>query len=103
MRPIEFVMNSKNLRKPEKGVEWNPTLPALELGSATGFTKGTIIPQKPQPTTIWSVGGTLRTPSATLHALLLSAEPANSCIVGYLEVGPKRGSRMFRSVANPRF
>src|SRR5712692_9065713 len=47
MRPIEFVMNSKNLRKPEKGVEWNPTLPALELGSATGFTKGTIIPQKP--------------------------------------------------------
>src|SRR5216684_3892295 len=45
--PIEFVMNSKNLRKPEKGVEWNPTLPALELGSATGFTKGTIIPQKP--------------------------------------------------------
>src|SRR5712691_2563647 len=47
MRPIEFVMNSKNLRKPEKGVEWNPTLPALELSSATGFTKGTIIPQKP--------------------------------------------------------
>jgi len=47
MRPIEFVMNSKNLRKPEKGVEWNPTLPALELGSETGFTKGTIIPQKP--------------------------------------------------------
>src|SRR5260370_36738004 len=47
MRPIECVMNSKNLRKPEKGVEWNPTLPALELGSATGFTKGTIIPQKP--------------------------------------------------------
>src|SRR6266849_11216795 len=83
MRPIEFVMNSKNLRKPEKGVEWNPTLPALELGSATGFTKGTIIPRRSlQPTTIWSVGGTLRTPSATLHALLLSAEPANSWMVG---------------------
>ena len=26
-----------------------PTLHALELGSATGFTKGTIIPQKPPP------------------------------------------------------
>src|SRR6266403_4279276 len=26
---------------------WNPTLHALELGSATGLTKGTIIPQKP--------------------------------------------------------
>jgi len=28
---------------------WNPTLHALELGSATGLTKGTIIPQKPPP------------------------------------------------------
>jgi hypothetical protein len=31
-------------------------------------------------------GGTLRTPSATLHALLLSAEPANSWMVGYPEI-----------------
>jgi hypothetical protein len=34
------------LRFPEV---WNPTLHALELGSATGLTKGTIIPQKPPP------------------------------------------------------
>src|SRR5437016_8801613 len=34
------------LRFPEV---WNPTLHALELGSATGLTKGTIIPQKSPP------------------------------------------------------
>ena len=28
---------------------WNPTLHVLELGSATGFTKETMIPQKPPP------------------------------------------------------
>src|SRR6266851_3867657 len=59
MRPIECVMDSNSkanrgrpqsfnplLRFPEV---WNPTLHALELGSATGFTKETIIPQKPPP------------------------------------------------------
>ena len=39
MRPIECVMDSNS----------NPTLHALELGSAIGFTKETIIPQKPPP------------------------------------------------------
>src|SRR6266849_3744970 len=79
MRPIECVMDSNskaNRGRPSPstpspvpgGLEPDPH--ALELGSATGFTKGTIIPQKPPPTTIWSVGGTLRTPSATLQALL---------------------------------
>src|SRR6266576_5125615 len=34
------------LRFPEV---WNPTLHALDLGSATGLTKGTIIPQKSPP------------------------------------------------------
>jgi hypothetical protein len=33
-------------------------------------------------------GGTLCTPSATLHALLLSAEPANSWMVSNPEVMP---------------
>jgi hypothetical protein len=53
------------LRFPEV---WNPTLHALELGSATGLTKGTIIPQKPPHDDIRSVGGT-RTPSAALHVV----------------------------------
>jgi hypothetical protein len=57
MRAIECVMDSNSkanreatqsfnplLRFPEV---WNATLQALELGSATGFTKGAIIPQKP--------------------------------------------------------
>src|SRR5882672_514389 len=39
MRPIDCVMDSNS----------NPTLHALELGSAIGFTKETIIPQKPPP------------------------------------------------------
>src|SRR5882672_10571464 len=39
MRPIECLMDSNS----------NPTLHALELGSAIGFTKETIIPQKPPP------------------------------------------------------
>jgi hypothetical protein len=57
MRAIECVMDSNSkanrdatqsfnflLRFPEV---WNATLHALELGSATSFTKGAIIPQKP--------------------------------------------------------
>jgi hypothetical protein len=57
MRAIECVMDSNSkanreatqsfnplLRFPEV---WNATLHALELGSATDFTKGAIIPQKP--------------------------------------------------------
>ena len=59
MRTIECVMDSNSeanrdatqsfnflLRFPEV---WNATLHALELGSATGFTKETIISQKPPP------------------------------------------------------
>jgi hypothetical protein len=64
------------LRFPEV---WNPTLHALELGSATGLTKGTIIPQKPPPDdNPERLAGrrVLHPPHSTL--LLLSGEPANS-------------------------
>jgi hypothetical protein len=59
MRTIECVMDSNSkanrgrsqpfnplLRFPEV---WNPTLSCVRAGSATGFTKETIIPQKPPP------------------------------------------------------
>jgi hypothetical protein len=42
---------------------------APELGSATGFPKVNIIPQKPQPDEGGSVGCTLRALSITLHAV----------------------------------
>ncbi len=42
---------------------------ASELSSATGFLKETIIPQKPLLDEVRSVGGTLRTLSATLQAV----------------------------------
>ena len=43
-----------------------------ELCSTAGFPKETIIPQKPPPEEVRSFGETLRTLSATLHAVTLS-------------------------------
>ena|SRR6267154_1929341 len=48
---------------------WNPTLHALELGSATGLTRGRSYRRSLHPTTIQSVGGTPRTPSAARHVV----------------------------------
>src|SRR6266852_7013020 len=92
MRPIECVMDSNSkanrgrpqsfnplLRFPEV---WNPTLDALELGSATGFTKETIIPQCRALAGRW----VLHPPHFAL--LFLSAEPVNSWIVGNPELTP---------------
>ena len=45
---------------------------ASELVPQSDFPKEPIIPQKPPPTRIRSVGGTLRTLSATLHSVTLS-------------------------------
>jgi hypothetical protein len=42
------------------------------LRSAAGFPKETIILQKPPPDGARSFGGTMRTLSATLHAVTLS-------------------------------
>ena len=82
MRPIECVLdsNSKGNRGPPPSFNpllrfpevWNPTLDALELGSATGFTKETIIPQCRALAGRW----VLHPPHFAL--LFLSAEPANS-------------------------
>src|SRR5260370_26066340 len=60
-----------------------PTLHALDLGSTTGFTKETIIPQKAPPEDNPELWRDAAYRSATLHALILSAEPANSWIGGH--------------------
>jgi len=92
MRPIECVMdlNSKANRGATQSFNplspvpggLNPTLHALDLGSTTGFTKETIIPQKAPPEDNPELWRDAAYRSATLHALILSAEPANSWIGG---------------------
>src|SRR5260370_14036098 len=78
MRAIECVMDSNSKANREATQSFNPllrfpedpnaNLHALELGSATGFTKGAIIPQKPplddNPERWWDAAC-----SATLHAV----------------------------------
>jgi LmbE family N-acetylglucosaminyl deacetylase len=58
-----------------------------EQGSAAGFPKKTIIPQKHPPDEVRSFGGTLRTLSATLHAVTLLT--ASQCLPNW-SIGTER-------------
>jgi hypothetical protein len=66
---------------------------SVRAGFRNRLSEENIIPQKPRPAEVRGGGWTLRTPSATVHAVLLSVEPANSWIVGQPEVIPFRPSR----------